>query len=172
MDAPSLQKGFSHITKKCFNQNVIQLAITTITYPTNADTTHNHRALNNWGHGRQRWVNHTLMEPIMMWSPCVLVTHQLLEQVCQGSWASSSGSAERLQQTGPSLGVHPERRGGVVQSRWPLKGAGGGLRGEKKIKLSVSKDPGSAVYCRSSSLLAVSSGRGETENRLLPKCLL
>lgn len=61
----------------------------------------------------------------MMWSPCVEVTHQLLEQVFQGSQASSSSSAEQLQQTGSSLGVHLEQSGKIVQdgsAQWQEEG--------------------------------------------------
>lgn len=47
----------------------------------------------------------------MIWSPCVQVTHRLLEQVFPGSWAFSSSSAEQLLLTGPSLGVHLEQNG-------------------------------------------------------------
>lgn len=61
-----------------------------------------------------------------MWTPCVQVTHQLLEQVFQGSWASSSSSAERLQPTGPSLGVHLEQSGQIVQDRWAQRQEEGG----------------------------------------------
>ena len=69
--------------------------------------------------GRRGWVNSTLMEHIMMWSPCVRLTHLVLEQVCQGSRASSSGSAEQLQQTGSSRGAPLERRGGSGLCGWP-----------------------------------------------------
>lgn len=54
----------------------------------------------------------------MMWFPCVHVTHQLLEQVFQGSWASSSNSAEPPLPTGSSLGVLLEQSGKFVLDRW------------------------------------------------------
>lgn len=92
------------------------------TCTTLADNTH-HGASGRLGTRSQRGVNHTLIDHIMMWSPCVQVTHRLLEQVFPGSQASSSSSAEQLRPTGPSLGVRQEQSGRLVQDR-RARGAG------------------------------------------------
>lgn len=62
----------------------------------------------------------------MIWSPCVQVTHRLLEQVLPGSWASSSNSAEQRLLTGPSLGVHLEQNGKLGQDSWAQRREEGG----------------------------------------------
>lgn len=63
-----------------------------------------------------------------MWSPCVQVAHQILEQVFQRSRASSSSSAEQPQLTGSSPGVHLEPSGKLVQARWARRQEEGGHR--------------------------------------------
>lgn len=98
-----------------------------MTHSTLSTNTHR-RALCNWEHRNQGRVNHTLIDHIMMWSPCVQVAHRILEQVFQRSRASSSSSAEQPQPTGSSPGVHLEPSGKLVQARWAQRQKEGGHR--------------------------------------------
>lgn len=62
-------------------------------------------------------LNPTLIDHIMIFSLSVQITHQLLEWVFQGSQTSSSSSAEQLQPTDSSLGVHREQSVKIDQGR-------------------------------------------------------
>lgn len=67
------------------------------------------RSLGHLGTLSHPRLNITLIDHIMIFSLSVRITHQVLEWVFQGSQTSSSSSAEQLQPTGSSLGVHREQ---------------------------------------------------------------